>query len=107
MMRVSSKAVFISDSNRFGQGSFEKRLLKLIIYKLGLWKIGDFIKTKGRGYIITESDGLSYSYSVYDSYETLEKWAHKIIFIPTAESAVKSWLHPLITSSHILVCAIK
>jgi ubiquinone/menaquinone biosynthesis C-methylase UbiE len=36
MLRVASKAVFISDSNRFGQGSLPMRFIKLALYKLRL-----------------------------------------------------------------------
>ena len=69
MMRVAGKGVFISDSNRFGQGSMIGRHTKLISWKLGLWPIVNWAKTKGRGYTYGDGDGVTYSYSVFDDYD--------------------------------------
>jgi ubiquinone/menaquinone biosynthesis C-methylase UbiE len=66
MLRVARKAVFISDSNNFGQGSRTARAIKQMVGALGLWPLADLIKTRGKGYLISEGDGLSYSYSVFD-----------------------------------------
>ncbi|OHY41070.1 hypothetical protein BCV63_11130 [Cylindrospermopsis raciborskii CS-508] len=107
MIRVARKAIFISDSNRFGQGSYLARWVKLILYKLGLWKWADLIRTQGKGYTITPGDGLAYSYSVFDSYDLLAQWADRIILIPTVPFSSKTWFHPLLTSGHILMCAIR
>lgn len=107
MTRVASKAVFISDSNRFGQGGRGARLTKLVLFKAGLWGAANFIKTRGRGYNFSEGDGLSYSYSVYDSFGLLSRWADNIIFVPTKKEGHPSWLHPLLNSSHVLVCAVR
>lgn len=109
MMRVARKAVFLSDSNRFGQGnSYTVRMLKLALYKTGLWNIARYIQTKGKMYSISEGDGLYYSYSVFDSYNQLSQWADRVWFIPTqSKGPVHSWLHPLLTSTHVLLCAIK
>ena len=107
MMRVARKAVFLSDGNRFGQGNMVVRLIKLLLYKMSLWSVADFIKTRGKRYSISEGDGLFYSYSVFDSFSLLAKWADKIILIPTRKEKATSWYHPLLTSSHILLCAFK
>jgi ubiquinone/menaquinone biosynthesis C-methylase UbiE len=108
MLRVARKAVFICDSNRFGQGSLPARLLKLALYKVGLWRAFNYLRTGGKGYVITEGDGLAYSFSVYDSLEPIHRWADRIILIPTTGDAKNgSWFHPLLTSSGILVCALK
>lgn len=108
MTRVARRAVFISDSNRFGQGPFGLRLSKLFMYKLGLWKAARYLQTGGKMYTISEGDGLAYSYSVFDSYEMLADWAQSIVLFPTkVDLSVKSWLHPLLTAPHILVCAMK
>jgi len=66
MLRVARKAVFISDSNNFGQGSRAARAIKQLVGALGLWPLADLIKTRGKGYLISEGDGLSYSYSVFN-----------------------------------------
>lgn len=111
MMRVASKAVFLSDSNRFGQGRPAARLLKLLLYKTHLWNVARFVQTKGKMYTISEGDGLAYSYSVYDSYAQLAEWADSIWLIPLSENEnrrlAQSWLHPLLTSPHVLLCALK
>jgi ubiquinone/menaquinone biosynthesis C-methylase UbiE len=108
MMRVAKQAVFISDSNRFGQGSQAARILKLALYKSKLWPVARFIQTKGKMYTTSDGDGPAYSYSVFDSYHQLARWAHTIWLLPTGnELAVRSWLDPLITAPHVLLCAIR
>jgi len=108
MMRVARKAVFLSDSNRFGQGGAMTRWLKLALYKTGLWGPARYIQTRGKGYTISEGDGLAYSYSVYDSYKQLADWADTIWFLPTkCDSGAGSWFHPLLTSPEVLLCAIR
>lgn len=110
MMRVARRAVFLSDCNRFGQGSPLARLVKLGLYKTNLWNAARYIQTKGKMYSISEGDGLYYSYSVYDSYPQLATWADKIWFVPSSREQTttgKGWLHPVRTSSHALLCAVK
>jgi len=107
MLRVARKAIFICDSNRFGQGSLPARLLKLALYKAKLWPAFNYLRTGGKGYTITEGDGLAYSYSVYDSLEPVTRWANRVILIPTTGPKSAGWFHPLLTSSGILVCALK
>jgi ubiquinone/menaquinone biosynthesis C-methylase UbiE len=108
MIRVAKKAVFLSDSNRFGQGSYASRLLKLGLYKCGMWRAARYVQTGGKMFALSEGDGLFYSYSVFDSYSQLGAWAGTILLVPTGRSsATMSWLHPLITAPSVLLCAIK
>ena len=107
MLRVAKKAVFISDGNRFGQGSRAARLIKLVLYRTRLWGIFNYLKTSGKGYLISEGDGISYSYSVYDSFEEIARWADRLILIPNGGEKVISWLHPLLTSGGVIVCALR
>jgi len=107
MLRVASKAVIIVDSNRFGQGSKPARWLKLILYKMGLWPFVNYLKTAGKGYLITPGDGLAYSYSVYDSLDCLAPWAGQLITIPSEPCKATSWLHPLLTARGVILCAAK
>jgi ubiquinone/menaquinone biosynthesis C-methylase UbiE len=72
MLRVSRKAIFISDSNNFGQGSGPVRFVKQLFNAAGLWPVLDKIKTKGKGYTISEGDGLAYSYSVFNDYKQIK-----------------------------------
>jgi ubiquinone/menaquinone biosynthesis C-methylase UbiE len=109
MARVAKRAVFLSDSNRFGQGSPSARLLKLALYKSRLWRAARFVQTKGKMYTLSEGDGLAYSYSVFDSYDQLTAKMKAIWLLPTAGdlSQRQSWVHPLLTSTHVLLCAFK
>jgi ubiquinone/menaquinone biosynthesis C-methylase UbiE len=107
MMRVARKAVLIADSNRFGQGGMLACLAKLAMYKTKTWSAFDWLRTKGKGYRITDGDGISYSYSAYDSFDLLAAWADRLIVLPTEGGKVRSWLHPLLNSPGVLACAIK
>ncbi len=107
MTRVARKAVIIVDCNRFGQGRWLLRLLKLALYKAGLWGAVNFLKTGGKGYMLTPGDGLAYSYSVYDSFDCLAEWAAHLMLIPVEPRNATSWFHPLLTSSSVIVCALK
>lgn len=107
MLRVARKVVLIADSNRFGQGPMPARWLKLALCKAGLWKAFNFIRTRGKGYMITEGDGLAYSYSVYDSYPLVRAWAGQVIQIPSGPGNSASWFHPLLTSSGVYLFAFR
>jgi ubiquinone/menaquinone biosynthesis C-methylase UbiE len=107
MLRVAKKAVLISDSNRFGQGSLVARLVKLGLYKSKLWGAYNYVRTMGKGYRITEGDGLAYSYSVYDSFELVYEWADRIILYSGADQEFRSWAHPLLNCGGALLCALK
>ncbi|MCG3177277.1 MAG: Ubiquinone/menaquinone biosynthesis C-methyltransferase UbiE [Candidatus Omnitrophica bacterium] len=106
MLRVSRKAVFLSDSNRFGQGPMMMRRLKWALYRLGLWPLANLLKTRGKGYIITEGDGLSYSYSVYDSYRQVQRVCDKVVVLPTQEGVAMTE-DALLKSSHALLIGIR
>lgn len=107
MIRVARHAVFLSDENRFGRGSWLWRMIKLLWWKLGVFPLGFWLMTRGKGYNYTPGDGVSYSYSVFDSYVELVEWADVIFYIPLKKSSGPSWAHPLLSSSHILLCAFK
>jgi ubiquinone/menaquinone biosynthesis C-methylase UbiE len=108
MIRVARKAVFLSDSNIFGQGRPGVRLLKLALYRLGLWKFVKLIQTRGKGYTISKGDGLAYSYSVYFQYERLRDWAERVIAIPVREAGhVSTSWSPVCISDVVLLCGIR
>ena len=83
MTRVARLGVMISDANRFSQRSKAAGLLKMAIYHLGLWKIFELFRTRGRGYLSSEGDGIFYSYSIFDSIPKLQEWADTVFVIPT------------------------
>jgi len=86
MLRVANKAVFISDANRFGQGSPLARFAKTMINSLGLWAAANYIKTRGKGYMISEGDGLAYSYSVFDNYNLIRSKCRTVHLLNTHDA---------------------
>jgi hypothetical protein len=111
MIRVARKGISMSDSNRFAGGRMSARHLKLALYRLGLWRAVDWIKTGGRGYLYDEGDGVFYSYSLYDSYDMVRDWADEAFFLPIdndrATRRMKTWMNPLLTSHRLLLCAFR
>jgi ubiquinone/menaquinone biosynthesis C-methylase UbiE len=107
MMRVSRKAVFLSDENRFAHGSVFSRWAKLVLCKAGVFEAAYRLRTLGKGYRFSEGDGLAYSYSVFDSCGVLSAWADRVIVVPTDDVKAKSVFHPLLTSFHVLLCAVR
>lgn len=79
MLRVAKRAVFISDSNRFGQGHAVERYSKWLLWKVGLWPIANWIKTRGKGYHYEAIDGVSYSYSIFDDYDFIEERSAQVM----------------------------
>ncbi|MCX7596374.1 MAG: class I SAM-dependent methyltransferase [Fischerella sp.] len=103
MLRVANKAIFISDSNRFGQGSMAKRTIQLLINAIGLWGVANYLKTRGKGYLISEGDGLAYSYSVFDDYRLIRKHCKSIHILNTRDGGI----NPYSGASHVALLAIK
>jgi SAM-dependent methyltransferase len=103
MLRVSRKAIFISDCNNFGQGSRGARLLKQTIARLGLWKAADFIKTRGKGFTISEGDGLAYSYSVFNDYGQIARGCKSVHVLNTTPGGV----NPYRSASHVALLGLK
>jgi ubiquinone/menaquinone biosynthesis C-methylase UbiE len=85
MLRVSKRAIFISDSNNFGQGSLVTRAIKHFINGLGLWKAYQYVLTKGKMYQMSEGDGLAYSYSVFNDYNLIASKCRKVHLLNTRD----------------------
>jgi ubiquinone/menaquinone biosynthesis C-methylase UbiE len=108
MMRVASKAIFLSDENRFAYGSPLRRVSSLALAKMKIFDYAYYLKTLGKGHRYSDGDGVAYSYSVYDAYDELYDWADRIFFIPTSSKKPrKTWNTPLTNSFHVLLCAIR
>lgn len=112
MMRVARRAVFVSDANRFGQGRVRARAAKLALWSAGLWKAFDHVRTRGKGYMESEGDGVFYSYSVFDDLPLLSAWGERTVVVPLDPDPRlrATWLArlgPLLTSSHVLVGAMR
>ncbi len=104
MNRVAAKGVAISDCNFIGQGSLPLRLLKLTLFLTGLWPVANWVKTKGKGYTITDGDGLAYSYSVYQGLRELNKKWNSIRFTTTNGKA-DPYFGPIATAGHLFLFA--
>jgi SAM-dependent methyltransferase len=107
MLRVARNVVVISDANRFGQGPLSLRIIKLLLYKLKLWNVFDFVRTRGKRYQVSAGDGVFYSYSVYDNYQQIQQWAENIFLFPIGETRSWSWFHPLLNSNSVLLIAVR
>jgi ubiquinone/menaquinone biosynthesis C-methylase UbiE len=103
MLRVSKKAIFISDSNNFGQGGFLSRSFKQVLNTLGLWRAFNYARTGGKNYQISEGDGLYYSYSVFDNYAQIKAQCTDIHFFNTMNSAPNLYR----TAAHLALLGIK
>jgi SAM-dependent methyltransferase len=103
MLRVARKAIFISDGNNFGQGSFVARSIKQLLNVMGLWGLANYIKTKGKGYSISEGDGLFYSYSVYNNYDQIKKSCKSIHVLNTQPAGI----NPYRSAGHVALLGVK
>jgi len=105
MLRVASRGIFISDSNRFGHGRGPTRLLKVALAKAHLWKLAFRVRRLGRNYVVSVDDGIAYSYSVYDSIPQVSEWAEWLEVAGLDSKPTGSWFHPLLTSPTVLLSA--
>jgi ubiquinone/menaquinone biosynthesis C-methylase UbiE len=103
MLRVSRKAIFISDGNNFGQGGGLSRLVKQAINSVGLWPLANRIKTKGKGYVISHGDGLAYSYSVFNDYKRIRAACQSVHMMNTTGSGPNLYRN----ASHVALLGIK
>lgn len=103
MLRVARRAVFISDGNNFGQGSPRARLIKQALDFLRLWPAANLVKTRGKGYMWSESDGVAYSYSVFNNYEQIRAVCDPIHVLNTEGTGV----NPYRTAGHVALLGLK
>lgn len=83
MLRVSKSGLFISDSNHFANGSLPNQMTKRLLRSLHLWKAAYWLRTGGKCYGISEGDGLSYAYSVFDDYDFIQNRCAQINMLNT------------------------
>ena len=103
MLRVARRAVFLSDLNNFGCGSWTQRTISQSLNALGLWKTFQFAVTKGKGYKISEGDGLHYSYSLYNDLPFLETRCREMYLMNTRGRGTQPYRH----CSHVAILALK
>jgi ubiquinone/menaquinone biosynthesis C-methylase UbiE len=102
MKRVSKHAIFISDTNNFGQGNLLSRTIKQVLNSLKVWKFAVFVKNKGKMYSISEGDGLAYSFSLFNVLKHL-KYNYSIFMLSTVPSGRNIYR----TASHLAIFALK
>ena len=103
MLRVARKAVFISDGNNFAHGSSWSKFIKQTLRALHLWRVAVYIKTRGKGYTMSEGDGLTYSYSVFNSAQQIREQCDIVHIMNTRGSGA----NPYRTASHVTLLGIK
>ena len=103
MLRVAGKAVFISDSNNFGQGGWLSRTVKQAINSVGLWPLANFVKTRGKGYAVTEGDGVAYSYSLFMNYGLIRAACKSVHLLNTLDAGANLYR----TAAHVALLGIK
>jgi ubiquinone/menaquinone biosynthesis C-methylase UbiE len=103
MLRVSKMAIFISDSNNFGQGGRLGRFVKQAINALGLWSAYNYIRTKGKKYQISKGDGLFYSYSLFNNFSLIKENCKSVHLMNTRDAGV----NPYRTASHAAILGLK
>jgi ubiquinone/menaquinone biosynthesis C-methylase UbiE len=102
MVRVARRAVLISDHNDPGRGTPRTKLLKQIIKSAGVWGLYKLAITRGKGYRITDDDGLWYPYSVLDTCKTMALLCPEIHFLGTKPSGPN-----LFSASHVAIMGLK
>jgi ubiquinone/menaquinone biosynthesis C-methylase UbiE len=103
MLRVSRKAVFISDCNNFGQGNSLERFIKQTIDAAGLWRLFYKLRTKGKGYAISEGDGLAYSYSVFNDLRQIKTACASVHMLNPLPAGTNLYR----TASHVALLGLK
>ncbi|MEL6195840.1 MAG: class I SAM-dependent methyltransferase [Myxococcota bacterium] len=103
MLRVAKKAVFISDSNNFGQGHAAVRFIKQTLNRFRLWPMVDLIRTKGQGYHVSEGDGVYYSYSVFNQLDLLRRYCGRIHQFNTVDASPDLYR----TAGHVAILGVK
>lgn len=102
MKRVSTHAIFISDTNNFGQGNRLSRFLKQALNTLNIWKFMVFVKNRGKMYSISEGDGLAYSFSLFNIFKHL-KSNYSVFTLSTVPGGRNIYR----TASHVAIFAKK
>jgi SAM-dependent methyltransferase/glycosyltransferase involved in cell wall biosynthesis len=82
MLRVAGRVIVICDDNRFGHGALPRRVAKLALDHFGLLDVAARARRGGRSYRVSDEDGISYAFSVYDILDQVQRWADEIVVHP-------------------------
>jgi len=109
MLRVARKAVFISDSNIYGQegSSLPARALKLALARAGLLPPLLRRMRGGHDWYCNEGDGVAWSYSVFDSYPLVRSACADLVVVPTGSKRGLADACPILFASHCLIAGFK
>ena len=103
MLRVARRGIFISDTNNFGQGPPAVRAIKQAINLVGLWRVADWVKTAGRGYSVSQGDGVAYSYSVFNDWPEIRRQC-RVVHVMNTDGA---GINPYRSAAHVAVLGLK
>ena len=103
MLRVARRAVFISDANAYGQGGRPLRMFKALLRNTGLWRASVMLRTRGKGYYVSEGDGVAYPYSVFDNYRQVREQCSRVHVLNTLDAGV----NPLHSAPQVALLGIK
>ena len=79
-------------------------MIKLGLWAVGLWRLADWIKTRGKRYTYSKGDGIAYSYSVFQSLRQVRTvWTDVKIYATSAEGGW--YAAPLLGAGHVLLVA--
>ena len=104
MNRVASKMIAISDCNFMGQGPTWLRRIKVGLWGTGLWPLANRVKTRGKGYMYSEGDGVAYSYSVFQNLGQVRTCWEDVQVIATSPNGA-SYIGALTSAGHVLLVA--
>jgi len=109
MLRVARKAVFISDSNIYGQegSSLPARALKLALARAGLLRPLLRRMRGGQDWYYNEGDGIAWSYSVFDSYPLVHDACAEVVVVPTGIKRRLADACPILFASHCLIAGFR
>lgn len=104
MLRVARRFVLICDDNRFGVGSLPRRMTKLSLDRIGL--LDAVARARHGTFRVSEGDGISYGFSVYNILGRVEAWADEVLLLPVGgpRTGLLSRWHRLGAPS-IVLCA--
>jgi len=109
MLRVARQAVFISDSNIYGQegSSMPARALKLALARAGLLRPLLRRMRGGHDWYFNDVDGVAWSYSVFDSYPLVRASCAEVLVVPTGGKRRLADACPLLYARHCLIAGFK
>jgi SAM-dependent methyltransferase len=103
MCRVASRAVVISDINRYGFGASPRRRLKRLLRRLRLLDPIIALRSGGSRRQYSEGDGFHYSFSALDQVDQLSAWGDRVFVVPTRGEQTSGLL--VESATHVLVVA--